>query len=365
MEPNRLNCEQFAKMERVYYEGTSTIYEGMPLCFNFNTTDNIDGYSDSSGARGTTTAEGYQNEGKYKRVEDPAADNIMWFAGVVAGNSQSGKIGPRWLDIYVANGAIVPVRAGVACTVGRTILSVISATQYLGQPLSATQARPVAIAEETNAALTSPGLCLARLDTSLFIYQNNTGDALIAAADGTSNIVVNDINVTSAQTSGAFCAFQVKATSSAGSYANLTAGGGLCAYFSATVSATVAQTVNAVGIQLKVTGGTPTEYLAGLHIKTYEDGATMTSCSKLSCLSLEFQVADDVQANRMGWLQLSNNGAQAADALILATNLATLPAVAFTGTVAIGAATAYGIKVYLQSQSGTQLWYIPLLNALA
>ena len=360
-----------AETKTVYYEGTSTIYEGMPVCYNFDTTDNWTGYGATSlaGAKSYqgTTAEGEQNEGKFIRVENPAADNLLWFAGVVAGAEKAGQVGPCVLDIFVPNGAIVPVRAGVECTTGKTVLSVISATQYLGQPLSATQARPVAIAEETNTTLDStPGLILARLCPQEFIYQDLTGDALGVAVAGTSSITVNRVNFTTAQTSGAFCAFEVKATSSAGAYSNMTAGGGLCAYFSGTISATVTNAVNAVGIQLKITGGTPTEYLAGLHIKVYEDGATMTSCSKISALSLEFQVKENVQAYRHTWISLQNNGTQTPDALIHATNLATLNAQAFTGDVTIGSTAGdYAIPIYLQSQPGTQLWYIPIVKALA
>jgi len=105
-----------AKRKRVYYEGTDTIYEGMPLCYNHDTTDNIYGYDKGAGGLAisqstpNTTAEGSQNEGKWLRVEAPSLDNQNFLAGVVAGTSEVGKVGPRWLDVYIPNGAIVPVR---------------------------------------------------------------------------------------------------------------------------------------------------------------------------------------------------------------------------------------------------------------
>jgi len=123
-----------AQRKRVYYTETSTIYEGMPVCYEFDATTNILGYDKGAGGNvdsqstPTTTAEGNQNEGKFLRVEDPDDDNVHAFAGVVAGTSEAGKIGPRWLDIYVANGAIVPVRTDQNCTVGRTILAVHTAS---------------------------------------------------------------------------------------------------------------------------------------------------------------------------------------------------------------------------------------------
>ncbi|KKK79843.1 hypothetical protein LCGC14_2829430, partial [marine sediment metagenome] len=90
---------------RVYYFGTSTIYEGMPVCYD-NSTTNWFGGSVSNGevTASTTTAEGSQNEGKYIRVENPNADNVSMFAGVVKKGGWVGKIGPRVLDIYIPNG---------------------------------------------------------------------------------------------------------------------------------------------------------------------------------------------------------------------------------------------------------------------
>ena len=113
-----------ARRKRVYYEGNNTIREGMAVCYNPDTTDNILGYDKAAGGDVTsqsspnTTAEGYQNEGKFMRVEDPASDNLMNFAGVIAGESYAGLIGPRWLDIFIPNGAIVPVRTSQNCVIG-------------------------------------------------------------------------------------------------------------------------------------------------------------------------------------------------------------------------------------------------------
>lgn len=262
-----------SEVKAVYYEGASVIYEGMPVCYNFDTTNNWTGYGAATLAASKTyqgtTAEGEMNEGKYIRVEDPAADNLLHFAGVVAGTKKAGQSGPCVLDIYIPNGAVVPVRAYVECTKGKTVLSIISAVQYLGQPLSATQARPVAIAMETNATLDSTvGLILARLCPKEFIYQELTGDALDVAVAGTSAIVVNRINITSAQTGGLFNAFDCEATVSAGGYSE---GGGLAAYFQATISGTSAGKCNAVGIWTNVTGGTHASNLCALEVGLWTD----------------------------------------------------------------------------------------------
>jgi hypothetical protein len=95
----------------------------MPLCYNQDTTTNWHGGSISDGAvtENTTTAEGSQNEGKYIRVENPATANLLWFAGAVTKGGWVGKTGPRALDIYVPNGAIVPLRTDKDCTIGDSI----------------------------------------------------------------------------------------------------------------------------------------------------------------------------------------------------------------------------------------------------
>lgn len=198
---------------RVYYAGTSDIAEGMPLCYEYATTTNWFGgnVSDGEVTESTTTAEGSHNEGKYIRVVDPTALNLAWFAGVVAKGGWCGKSGARVLDIYVPNGAIVPVKTVLAATVvGRTILSINSATLTFGNPttdapnygltVGTIDARPVAIAEETIAAA---GLVLARLDPNMFIHQGGqVGQELIVGYVGTVNTSVNRMFLKFDQTAG-------------------------------------------------------------------------------------------------------------------------------------------------------------------
>ena len=110
---------------RVYFEGTTTIYEGMPVCYNYDTTTNWFGGSVADTGEvtaSTTTAETSPNEGRYIRVERPIAGNLLHFAGVVAKGGWCGTTGAKAVDIYVPNGAIVPVRCDVDTTVGVTIL---------------------------------------------------------------------------------------------------------------------------------------------------------------------------------------------------------------------------------------------------
>lgn len=108
---------QALRRKRVSYEGTNTIYEGMLLSYNHDATANILGWDKGNSQVGSTTAEGNQNEGKFKLVEEPSLANQNFVAGVVAGASEAGKVGPRWLDIYVPNGAIVAVRTNKSVSI--------------------------------------------------------------------------------------------------------------------------------------------------------------------------------------------------------------------------------------------------------
>ena len=185
---------------RVYYFGTSTVYEGMPVCYDNSTTNWFGGsVSRAQGTAGeitaaSTTAEGSQNEGKYIRVENVNADNISLFAGVVAKGKNVGKAGPAAVDIFVPNGAVVPVRTDSNCLIDQTILAITTASQELGVPL-ATDSRPVAIARETVDRGTA-GLVLAELNPGKFLHQDMGGTALsVDDADTTTSTLINSSNI--------------------------------------------------------------------------------------------------------------------------------------------------------------------------
>jgi len=206
--------DEQAVRKTVYYEGTNTIYEGMPVCYNFDTTDNWTGASVASGVATETgtTAEGYHNEGKFIRVEDVSATNGNAFAGVVAMGQNVGKAGPKTVDIYVPNGAIVPVRTNLSTTVGVTPLAINTSEQSLTSPHSAGQI--VAIAWETVDRSSTAGLCLAKLDSNLTLQGRMGSSALnVTAADATSTMILNNVTVTEAQTAGSFVPLFIHHTS--------------------------------------------------------------------------------------------------------------------------------------------------------
>ncbi len=316
-----------ARKKRVYYTETSTIYEGMPVCYDYDATTNILGYDKAAGGDApsqsspTTTAEGYQNEGKFLRVEDPTDNNIMHFAGVVAGTSYAGLIGPRWLDIYIPNGAIVPVRCDVDTTTGITLLAITVDSQEFGLPVAGTS-RIVALAMDTETGLDgTTDITFAKLDDRLSVYQDLDGTALSVGA-GSGDIVANRINLTSAQTAGRFCAFEVIAAVTAGG--DTESGGsdyGLAAYFQADVTGgTVGDRFAGVGIWTNLTGGTIGEYVCALEVGLYENGCTMTGNGRTSVLTLGCQVADSV-TNGFSWIYFHEDGAVAPDYLFEVANI--------------------------------------------
>jgi len=202
-----------ARRISVYFEGSTTIYEGMPVCYNYDTTDNWLGVASidftstaSSITESGTTAEGAQNKGKFIRVERPVAGNLTHFAGVVAGADHAGETGPKALDIYIPNGAIVPVRCDVDTTTGITVLCIAEGEEELGCSSGAASSRPVAIAMETETGLDETAdITLAKLDPNLFLYNSADGTAL----DLGLGYGHTDLYVTSAITTQ-FLPFQVR-----------------------------------------------------------------------------------------------------------------------------------------------------------
>ncbi len=167
---------QNADRKRVKYEGTNTINEGMALCYNYDTTTNSDD---------GTTAEGSQNEGKYQRVEEPTAANQKFFAGVVAGNGHNGQSGPRFIDIFVPNGAIVAVRTDKSITAKDKLYLESGQNTLINAGLTLNL---VAIAVETVDRSSTAGIVLAKLvgvdveDTDVVTADSRTTVQLPTAA---------------------------------------------------------------------------------------------------------------------------------------------------------------------------------------
>jgi hypothetical protein len=204
-----------------------TIYQGQPVCYLYDTTTNVLGYDKGAGGHPegqtspTTTAEGNQNEGKFLLVEKPDSDNLQWFAGVVAQGSWCGKSVAatdwEWVEIYIPNGAIVPVRTDCNCTVGTTPLCLASDSQEL-----TSVGRPVALAEETVDRSSTSGIVLAKVEPSMWLYQTD-GDTALSVDDelATTTGIMNNIYITEAQTAGSFVPLYIHHTSTGNASATL------------------------------------------------------------------------------------------------------------------------------------------------
>lgn len=143
------------------------IYEGEPMCYVYDSTTNLTGWSRSANAESFTTDEGYQNEGKYLTVEDPSTSSLFWWAGVVASGGWCGKTVAngcsQMIEIYIPNGAIVPVRAKANCVVGVTPLGVGTGGQYMEPFTGDSNPLGCAIAMETTNLSSTEGLVLAKI----------------------------------------------------------------------------------------------------------------------------------------------------------------------------------------------------------
>lgn len=344
----------------------TVIKVGQPVCYDSDCTHDAQERATTPISGGTAYAEGNQSYiGRLFTVEEPQTDNLHAFAGIVTALGPLAGADGDLIQIAVPkDGSVVPVYTNLNCLAEQTIMGIRNGEADVSYPVVGTgRAIGVAMEDVDRGTGSSDGLCWMKFKSFLFDNQN---EALSVDDEANaSNVVANAINVTTLQTTGRFTALDIKAAA--------TAGGGCHAWMyglglnvEATVSATTVLHVVGAGFTLNITGGTPTEYDTVCKMELYSDAnATLSSISRLSVLHLTHQVTNAPQANRFGWILLTQNGAQASDAMILATNLATLPAVAMTGDRTIGSTKGdYAIKVYLQSQPGTQQWYIPLIKGL-
>ncbi len=341
MAKSQFGTNSNADRKRVYYTETSTIYEGMPVCYEFDATINVLDYDKGAGGDRAcqtspgTTAEGNQNEGKFLRVEDPDADNIHAFAGVVAGASYAGLVGPRWLDIYVPNGAIVPARVNQNCTVGKTILAVHTGEQALTAPFEVA-GRAIAVAWETvdRSGGSSDGLCLVKLDRNLFLYQKGDAVRLEVDNEDTGNMMVNQIIVGTSQASGLFSALQIKSYQTAGNAESWDYG--LALNISADFAGgTITAGVTGSGLWLNLGAVTKTGgHVHALRAGIYESGATWTTpTGVVSCINMSLQIAGDPGNNNLFYFNVRNDGAHAVDGLFHAYDASAIGLVGNTDTV--------------------------------
>ena len=120
MNPIQYKTNKVSK-KRVYYEGSDTLLEGYLLCYNYDTTTDMDG---------DTVADGSQNSGRFLKVEKPTTANAPFFAGIVA--KESGNVtGPCWITIIEPSVMTdIPVYSDVNCTNATTYLYIANGSYY-------------------------------------------------------------------------------------------------------------------------------------------------------------------------------------------------------------------------------------------
>jgi hypothetical protein len=330
------NISATKKRVKFYNRSSSavTIYEGMPVCYMFDTLNNVLGWDKGNSVEGTTTAEAYQNEGKFLIVELPYTDNLLWFAGVVAypyGGKSVAATSYEWVDIYEANGAIVPVRAGIECTTGVTVLAVVPDLQYLSNPVydwdTAIASRPVAVAEETNATLdTTNGIVLAKLDPNMFLYQGmghdvwcgtNTKELLVGKGATSGTVLGGSSSLKGLQTGGDFCAKRETAT--LGGAGSCFAQGAF--YYNAIIAASPGANWHMgtrCDFTIKGTGLTlPTgKYAAGMFkIENQETTPSTVTAANLHSMILEV-AAYTSTPNQLSYIYVNNSGDKAINAIV-------------------------------------------------
>lgn len=137
--------------KRVYYTGGDALQEGALLCYN----------RDSTSTGGTTAA---ADPARAYEVEKPAADNLKYFAGVVA-LEDAGKTGPCWISIVEPQpnpGRLVMLLTDRNCTLGSTRLAVQADSYAAGAAGPSTVA--VATAMQTVNRSGTAGTVLAQLE---------------------------------------------------------------------------------------------------------------------------------------------------------------------------------------------------------
>jgi hypothetical protein len=124
----------------VYYEGTDQLLKGYALCYNYDTTTDIDG---------NTVAEGSQCNGKFIRVEKPSTNAMNNLAGFVPAAFDK-VVGPCWMEITLPeDGVMVEAYTNASCVIDATSLGIVNGSYILqavtgdGDPLA------VGVAQET------------------------------------------------------------------------------------------------------------------------------------------------------------------------------------------------------------------------
>lgn len=368
------NFDPIAEKKRVRYEGSDTIYEGMAVCYNSDTTTN---WLDWSGtAESSTTAEGSQNEGKYRYVEAPSSDNLRAFAGVVCAGSWVGSSGPAYVDIYVPNGAVVPVRSSINNVESETVLCV-QAGDYEFQTntyANGSESIPVALAMEDIDRSSTEGLCLAQLHGVGWMpvaVGFSSGERAAFGAGVSSGTVegLPRVFVDSTQTGGTFTAWRLRAelNGAGGALGGLSGTWRFETVVGASCSSQGGSYQMGLGSHLIFKSGataSAAQWAAIIAKVENQDGtpADLTSSGILAPLRLETQISSTTPppANTHWMIHAVTQGADTPDGFMIADSLTALGAYASTGDAPALATGDIMIPVRI---AGTTYYLVALVDS--
>jgi hypothetical protein len=164
--------DPIAARKRVVFRpatASNTIKVGQAVCYNSDIAADVDEktsnpVNDHLGGEGTTYAEGVQSyTGRMLIVEQPASGNLQDFAGIVAALGPEAGADGDTIEIYVPNGAMVPVWTNANCTRGSTILGPASGSYIMQVSTSDGDPAGNAIAQETVDRSSTNGLVWAKV----------------------------------------------------------------------------------------------------------------------------------------------------------------------------------------------------------
>jgi len=202
--------DPIAQSKRVFFRPSSadTVRVGDLVCYNWDIdTDHKERTADPThiGLTEHTYADGAQDKtGRLFIVEKPATANLHAFAGVVKALGPKAGADDDMIEIWIPNGAVLPVMCDIETTNGRTIVGVRDGAYEGSYP-----GRPIGIARESKDRSETDGLVWVKVDPSMFVWVEGDDAALIIDDEGSSDITLNKIKVTNNQTTGSTGIFSV------------------------------------------------------------------------------------------------------------------------------------------------------------
>ena len=275
--------DPIAQTKRVFWRpvtSTTVLKVGQPVCYNSDAVvDHKERTSDPThlGLIDDTYAEGAQDfTGRLFIVEEPLTANLMSLAGFVKSLGPKAGADGDMIEIFVPNGAILPVRIDQSVTLDATVLGIRDGVADLSYP-----GRPIGVAKETIDRGT-PGLCWVKIDPNMFVYQSGNANT------GLTGYVANIMQNTYIATSGTVCGLMIHTTASGAvttsqnawsvlSYLAVSGGSTGTGYYRASLSQLV----------LSGTYNNGALYMYGAHVQV-TGTPTLTHVQRVAGLSVEY-----------------------------------------------------------------------------